>query len=1016
MQLSPAGLLGRVSRALLVGLVALLALSAALALRSPADAQPPPNDSFIRSGVTDDVYRDKDVYLVKIVNDKRFKRLMLHGPAFCAYGCPWDEILPSDRSVMDDHMTSWLGRLGSDKDADVYLFLTTGEDSGIRQHLNMERSEIERAGYDWDSVFSTEPDDFYAYDEGRVITCDHLNSCNPPPRRRTLPTPPTSQTVPPSGSNEDGYVSLDFATINGEANVGCRMTLADGSGAPNGTYAHGDQVKGACPIRNAYDSSREVTLSMWVETTEGALDRIAVISTSIAADTVRDVHLPEGILTTTARVGPDRPIRFELYADGATVAKGVNEDHLVEIVPTQDIGDQPERAILDYAGYGSCQISGTDGDGQRTYQLGQNVLLSCSITNTHSTWQPIVLTITLSHTNGRNTPIDLYALTVPPRTTDRQKVNFAIPEGWPAGNTTVQSTLLTSHDGDWHTQSETSTDPFIVVASPTRRMATTPDFNIRQAVPGETVSVSWIHRNPFPHEITDTAALSVVCGDATQAAAIVLVRVAAHQSTNAMADLHLPSDTPVGDCYLNYLITDSSNVFVEGWSATPLNQRPEYARIHLQVRSAESDTADSAEALWPRTEPCAAAPAPAYSLCMWTFRATYKVAIAEQCGLVLWPIARWQCEHRVWQDLAWRSRSGGIDSIIRGTVIGTFALDELVPIANFLDRQVTFVDNAVVALWDEFANCVSEYLDDPLSATLSVVEGFVVAQFNEANLGCSALGELAAGFIFWGDFVDVLDCTADNVNFLLDNSSETCGLGRLSLAVVGFIPVAGDTVKVVKRGDGLADFRTLDEVTSPSKKKSSGNESGTTDASRAWVDGLLQQYPFIRNLDGVEDAMVANPRLQSRFELLLKGADAEPCHNKCLGNIRELEVHGWNYLNDNSVSITGLFDDAYKGFTTPSGVAQVPDGLYRRSGAVIWMESRAMWNVSDDWVRAKLDAIEHSANAVTCFQLALFPTRGDNQLLNDALLSRIEDMVSARGLSLELVDMHTRRTIRGTGC
>lgn len=180
-------------------LVALLALSAAWVLRSPADAQSPSDGSFIRRAETDDAYRFEDVYRVMIVNGKRFKRLMLHETAFCAYradgtyDCPWDKIQHSDRSVMDDHTTSWLGRLGSNEDANVYLFYTAegddlvypgkDEDIGIRQHLNMERSEIERAGYDWDSIFPTEPGDFYAYNEGRDITCGDLNVCDPSPTR-----------------------------------------------------------------------------------------------------------------------------------------------------------------------------------------------------------------------------------------------------------------------------------------------------------------------------------------------------------------------------------------------------------------------------------------------------------------------------------------------------------------------------------------------------------------------------------------------------------------------------------------------------------------------------------------------------------------------------------------------------------------------------------------------------------------------------------------------------------------
>ena len=63
-------------------LVALLAVFAAWALWSPANAQSTCGRSFIQQ------VGEGDVYLVKTENGEWFKRLMLNPNAFTAYGCP----------------------------------------------------------------------------------------------------------------------------------------------------------------------------------------------------------------------------------------------------------------------------------------------------------------------------------------------------------------------------------------------------------------------------------------------------------------------------------------------------------------------------------------------------------------------------------------------------------------------------------------------------------------------------------------------------------------------------------------------------------------------------------------------------------------------------------------------------------------------------------------------------------------------------------------------------------------
>lgn len=171
---------GYTARVLLFGFVVLLALAAVAVLQSSAGAQS--DGSFIRQRDTRDVYR------VKLVDGKRFKRLMLREAAFCAYAdvpdaCTtrgeslWHQVDNVPLEVMDSYETSWLARLGSNDE--VYEFRRTGDNLGERRHLAMEPAEFDLAGYDWDSVFSTEPGDFYAYAKRGDITCADLDVCDP---------------------------------------------------------------------------------------------------------------------------------------------------------------------------------------------------------------------------------------------------------------------------------------------------------------------------------------------------------------------------------------------------------------------------------------------------------------------------------------------------------------------------------------------------------------------------------------------------------------------------------------------------------------------------------------------------------------------------------------------------------------------------------------------------------------------------------------------------------------------
>ena len=147
-----------------------------ITVAAPDCAETIQSGSFIRRSGTEDVYR------VKIVGGKRFKWLILNEAAFNSYGVAWDQICDTSQSVLNRYTTSNLARRGSDPE--VWRFASSG-DSGTRRWLRITPSEFERAGYDWDAVFSLRPGDFNSYTAATSpITCDAVggrNVCDEPP-------------------------------------------------------------------------------------------------------------------------------------------------------------------------------------------------------------------------------------------------------------------------------------------------------------------------------------------------------------------------------------------------------------------------------------------------------------------------------------------------------------------------------------------------------------------------------------------------------------------------------------------------------------------------------------------------------------------------------------------------------------------------------------------------------------------------------------------------------------------
>ncbi len=108
-----------------------------------------------------------DVFIAKIVGNKKFKRLILNPDIFNQYGhLKWKNVKTIDKAIVNQFTTSnivrWVG------DAKVFM-LSPNIDVGTKHWLNMEPSVFEVAGYDWDSIYLINENEYKSYTTGNEI-------------------------------------------------------------------------------------------------------------------------------------------------------------------------------------------------------------------------------------------------------------------------------------------------------------------------------------------------------------------------------------------------------------------------------------------------------------------------------------------------------------------------------------------------------------------------------------------------------------------------------------------------------------------------------------------------------------------------------------------------------------------------------------------------------------------------------------------------------------------------------
>ena len=113
---------------------------------------------------------ERDVYVLKVINCKAFKRLILSNEVIQAYGHLRSKIIDEvSEIVLSTYRSSTLaGFVRSDGRLLILHLHVTGEDTGERRLIDLTEGEIERAGLDLDSVFIINRGEFDIWQEGRT--------------------------------------------------------------------------------------------------------------------------------------------------------------------------------------------------------------------------------------------------------------------------------------------------------------------------------------------------------------------------------------------------------------------------------------------------------------------------------------------------------------------------------------------------------------------------------------------------------------------------------------------------------------------------------------------------------------------------------------------------------------------------------------------------------------------------------------------------------------------------------
>ena len=139
--------------ATVVSMSGMMALSTVVAADAVADGALIKSDAVNSDGTP--TYESLDIYIVKIVGTKQFKRLMLNPTVFESYGhLNYGDVQTITQAEMDTYTTSSLVRVDTDPDEKVYAMAPDG-DIGSKAWVNLTSTQfVDEAGSDPESIYT----------------------------------------------------------------------------------------------------------------------------------------------------------------------------------------------------------------------------------------------------------------------------------------------------------------------------------------------------------------------------------------------------------------------------------------------------------------------------------------------------------------------------------------------------------------------------------------------------------------------------------------------------------------------------------------------------------------------------------------------------------------------------------------------------------------------------------------------------------------------------------------------
>ncbi|MDX1535168.1 MAG: glycosyl hydrolase [Candidatus Spechtbacterales bacterium] len=153
----------------ILGVIAIL-IGAILFTEEPISAGTIEDGDLIKSAV------HENVYIVKIVGNKKFKRLILNPEIFNQYGhLSWNNIKTVSESTFREYELSALVRMdGGNK---IYKLIGNG-DTGEKRWISTTAEEFDAVGLDWDSVYTINQNERDSYVTASTLYYSELSSRN----------------------------------------------------------------------------------------------------------------------------------------------------------------------------------------------------------------------------------------------------------------------------------------------------------------------------------------------------------------------------------------------------------------------------------------------------------------------------------------------------------------------------------------------------------------------------------------------------------------------------------------------------------------------------------------------------------------------------------------------------------------------------------------------------------------------------------------------------------------------